>query len=125
MWHTIDTSWGFTLREDNSTCVYRNSIHALSASDPRDLALTSREGKKEKKRDRREIEINESKEIGRREKITSREIELSLLPLILVFRTLIKLRIQCHEGKLILRKKLLCVYSYARFSIFISHTYLI
>lgn len=33
MWRTIDTSWGFTLREDNSTCVYRNSIHALSASD--------------------------------------------------------------------------------------------
>ena len=31
MWRTIDTSWGFTLREDNSTCVYRNSIHALSA----------------------------------------------------------------------------------------------
>lgn len=31
MWRTIGTSWGFTLREDNSTCVYRNSIHALSA----------------------------------------------------------------------------------------------
>lgn len=34
MWRTIGMSWGFTLREDNSTCVYRNSIHALSALRP-------------------------------------------------------------------------------------------
>lgn len=33
MWRTIDTSWGFTLREDNSTCVYRNSTQLSDSED--------------------------------------------------------------------------------------------
>lgn len=41
MWRTIDMSWGFTLREDNSTCVYRNSIHALSASRAHVIAISA------------------------------------------------------------------------------------